>query len=104
MMSNPLAKLPENEPPEMLTADLAPLVLTLATWPATLRQLEIVLNFPRPLRIDYLLLAWAAVPWLWNQPWPPRWRPRWPGPLSREAPAGSRGTSTAADPPSPPRS
>ena len=50
-------------------------VLTLATWPQTLRQIEIVLNFPRPLRLDYLLLVWAAVPWLWSQPWP-----RWPWP------------------------
>jgi hypothetical protein len=59
-------------------------VLTLATWPQTLRQIEIVLNFPRPLRLDYLLLVWAAVPWLWSQPWP-----RWPWPprpsLSRDA-------------------
>lgn len=48
-------------------------LLTLATWPQTLRQIDIVLNFPRPLRLDYLILAWAAVPWLWRQPWPPAW-------------------------------
>jgi len=47
-------------------------VLTLATWPDTLRQLDIVLNYPRPLRIDYLVLAWGVVPWLWARPWPPR--------------------------------
>ena len=45
-------------------------VLTLAVWPSAIRQLELVINFPRPLRIDYLLLMWAAVPWLWGHP---RW-------------------------------
>jgi hypothetical protein len=49
------------------------LVLTLATWPQTLRQIDIAFNFPRPFRLDYLILAWAAVPWLWHQPWPPDW-------------------------------
>jgi hypothetical protein len=45
-------------------------ILTLAVWPEVLRQLELVINFPRPLRIDYVLLLWAAVPWLWSHP---RW-------------------------------
>jgi hypothetical protein len=40
-------------------------VLTLATWPDARRQLDLVLGYPRPLRVDYLLLVWAAVPWLW---------------------------------------
>jgi len=49
---------------------LVAIVLALATWPQTLRQVEVVLFFPRPPRLDYLLLIWAAVPWLWRQPWP----------------------------------
>jgi hypothetical protein len=74
-------------------------VLTLATWPDTLRQLEIVLNYPRPLRIDYMILAWAAVPWLYLRSWPPRLTREWllgpgsetPAPTGSEAraPAGS---------------
>jgi hypothetical protein len=43
-------------------------LLTLAVWPEVVRQLSIVIGYPRPLRIDYLLLAWAAVPWLWAHP------------------------------------
>jgi hypothetical protein len=46
-------------------------ILTLATWPQTLRQIELALSFPRPPRLDYLIFAWAAVPWLWRRPWPP---------------------------------
>jgi hypothetical protein len=42
-------------------------VLSLATWPLTLRQLDVALNFPRPARLDYALLIWAAVPWLWTR-------------------------------------
>ena len=52
-------------------------VLTMATWPQTLRQLDIVLNYPRPLRIDYMILAWGVVPWLWLRPWPPRLTREW---------------------------
>jgi hypothetical protein len=43
-------------------------LLTVAVWPATVRQLEIAIGFPRPIRLDYLLLLWAAVPWLWQRP------------------------------------
>src|SRR3990170_1828729 len=35
------------------------MILTLAVWPAAVRQLDLMVNFPRPLRIDYLLLVWA---------------------------------------------
>ena len=45
-------------------------ILTLAVWPQVIRQLDLVINFPRPLRLDYLLLVWAAVPWIWAHP---RW-------------------------------
>lgn len=48
-------------------------LLALATWPQTLRQIEVALFYPRPLRADYMMLLWAAVPWLWRQPWPPWW-------------------------------
>jgi hypothetical protein len=51
--------------------------LTLATWPQVVRQLDIVFTYPRPLRVDYMLLAWAAVPWLWSRPWPPRLSRAW---------------------------
>ncbi len=47
-------------------------ILTVATWPDTLKQLDVVLNYPRPVRLDYMLLGWGAVPWLWSRPWPPR--------------------------------
>lgn len=49
------------------------LLLALATWPQTLVQLDLALNFPRPLRLDYLLLFWAAVPWFWRHPHPLWW-------------------------------
>ena len=48
-------------------------VLTLATWPLTLQQIDVAINHPRPIRVDYMILAWAAVPWLWRHPWPPWW-------------------------------
>lgn len=54
-------------------------VLTLATWPETVRQLDIVLNYPRPLRIDYMILAWGIVPWLYARDWPPRFSRKWLG-------------------------
>jgi hypothetical protein len=55
-------------------------ILTLATLPATLIQVETVFAFPRPARIDYLVLLWAMIPWIWNHPDPAWWaRPsRWP--------------------------
>jgi Glycosyltransferase family 87 len=52
-------------------------VLTIATWPETLRQFQIVFDYPRPVRIDYMVLAWGVVPWLWSRPWPPRLSRQW---------------------------
>jgi hypothetical protein len=89
-------------------------LLSLATFPLTLRQLDVVLHFPRPLRVDYLLLAWGAVPWLWQRKWSAegirlaalrkRWRARRsPAAWARSffgldslSPAGSADTSTRA--------
>jgi Glycosyltransferase family 87 len=48
-------------------------ILALATWPQTLIQIETAINFPRPIRADYFLLVWAAVPWLWRHPHPLWW-------------------------------
>ncbi len=52
-------------------------LLTLASWPEVMRQADIVANYPRPLRVDYMFLIWAAVPWLWARPWPPRLSRAW---------------------------
>jgi hypothetical protein len=52
-------------------------VLTFATWPDTLRQIDIVLTYPRPFRLDYLVLAWGILPWLYARPWPPRLSREW---------------------------
>lgn len=43
-------------------------LLSLAMLPLTLIQLEALFGFgDRPLRIDYLVLIWAAVPWWWRR-------------------------------------
>lgn len=48
-------------------------LLAFATFPQTITQMDLALNFPRPIRIDYLLLLWAGVPWLWRHPHPLWW-------------------------------
>ncbi|MDQ6796395.1 MAG: DUF2029 domain-containing protein [Chloroflexota bacterium] len=49
-------------------------LLSLATLPLTIVQFETVFGFDRPaLRLDYLVLLWAFVPWLWRQPQPFAW-------------------------------
>jgi hypothetical protein len=55
-------------------------ILTLAVWPPVARQLELMVSYPRPIRLDYLLLVWAAVPWLWSHPCWFEWR-TWPAQL-----------------------
>jgi hypothetical protein len=52
----------------------ASVVLTLATLPQTIAQLDALFGFgPRPIRVDYLVLLWAFVPWLWRRPEPFDW-------------------------------
>jgi glycosyl transferase family 87 len=57
-------------------------VLSLLTLPLTVLQLQALFGFgARPIRLDYLALLWALVPWWWRNP-DPLWflRPwRWPG-------------------------
>ncbi len=49
-------------------------ILSLLTLPLTIVQLQALFGFgPRPLRLDYLVLLWAAVPWLWRHPNPFWW-------------------------------
>lgn len=56
--------------------------LSIVTLPLTVVQLQTLFGFgARPLRLDYLVLLWAIVPWWWRHP-DPLWflRPsRWPG-------------------------
>jgi len=62
----------------------ASVILTLATLPMTLQQLQTLFGFgPRPIRLDYLVLLWALVPWLWRREEPFDWvRPSfWPARL-----------------------
>jgi Glycosyltransferase family 87 len=50
------------------------IILSLATLPATIAQLEALFSFDRPLiRLDYLVLLWAFVPWLWRREEPFAW-------------------------------
>lgn len=47
---------------------LAAGLLSLATLPLTIVQLQALFGFgERPLRLDYLVLVWAAVPWWWRR-------------------------------------
>ena len=73
-------------------------LLSLATWPQTLAQIDAAAasgppNFPRPLRIDHALLIWGAVPWLWREDLAGRIRDAW-----RWRPAGLRRAASGAAP------
>jgi Glycosyltransferase family 87 len=49
-------------------------VLSLATLPLTILQLQALFGFgARPLRLDYLVFLWAIVPVLWRRPEPFSW-------------------------------
>ncbi len=49
-------------------------LLSLATLPLTIVQLQALFGFgPRPPRLDYLVLLWATIPWLWRHPDPLWW-------------------------------
>jgi hypothetical protein len=55
------------------------ILLSLATLPGTIAQLEALFGFGRrPLRLDYIVFLWALVPVLWRRPDPFGWlRPSW---------------------------
>ena len=44
------------------------ILLSLATFPQTIDWVITMVTFPRPVRVDYLVLLWAAVPWVWRHP------------------------------------
>lgn len=77
-------------------------VLSLLLLPLTILQLEALFGFgPRPLRLDYLVLLWALVPWVWRHPDPLWWaRPAsWPGlRTSASTTVGRWATRWRADP------
>lgn len=68
------------------------IVGSLLLWPMTVDQVRTISGLERPLPVDYLVLAWAAVPWLWTDPHRRRWlRPRtWIARARRSRNPGSR--------------
>jgi hypothetical protein len=64
------------------------ILLSIATLPLTIVQLETLFGFGnRPIRLDYLVLLWALVPWIWRHPAPLWWAhpAEWPGLRTRAA-------------------
>lgn len=56
----------------------ASVLLSIATLPLTIVQLETLFAEPRPIRLDYLAYLWVFVPWLWRRQDPFFWlRPAW---------------------------
>jgi hypothetical protein len=57
----------------------ASVLLSLATLPGTIAQLEALVGFGRrPIRLDYIVFLWALVPLLWRSREPFGWRrPGW---------------------------
>lgn len=50
------------------------ILLSLATLPLTIIQLQALFGFgARPVRLDFLVFLWAAVPWLYRRPDPFDW-------------------------------
>jgi hypothetical protein len=50
------------------------ILLSLLTLPATISQFQALFGFgARPIRLDYLVLLWATIPWLWRHPQPLWW-------------------------------
>jgi hypothetical protein len=80
----------------------AAILLSLATLPLTIAQFQALFGFGgRPLRLDYLVLFWAAVPWVWRHPGPLWWlHPREWRVAAREVRMGLRrwGAGWRADP------
>ena len=49
-------------------------LLSIATLPLTIVQFQAIFGFGgRPVRLDYLVLLWATIPWLWRHPGPLWW-------------------------------
>ena len=50
------------------------ILLSVATLPLTIVQFQALFGFGgRPIRLDYLVLLWATIPWLWRHPNPLWW-------------------------------
>jgi hypothetical protein len=69
--------------------------LSLVTLPLTIIQLQTLFGFgARPVRLDFLVFLWAAVPWLYRRPEPFAWlRPATWRAFARSAWDGSRATA-----------